>query len=189
MRDFYILKNIYNNNLPIYTIVRNPFTHIHSYFFHKIKFGEIKVNSDIDIVSNFEEFCRKEYNNVHLQQYNYVRSNKKLKPKIFKFEEGIDKVNNYILKKHNIDLKLCKSHYNKNTIKPRDIDIKLFFRNKEIVDLITSVRRKEFDEFNYSKNIDDIIFYSKSPSSNLLSDLIFISLCKYSDFSSCGLKV
>ena len=92
----------------------------------------------------------------HLQQYNYIRSNKNLKPKIFKFEEGIDKLNNYILEKHNIDLKLCKSHHMKNTSKPVDMDIKIFFRNKKIVDLITSVRSKEFDEFNYSKNIDDL---------------------------------
>jgi len=91
-----------------------------------------------------------------LQQYNYIKSNKNLKVKFFKMEEGIDKINNYILKTHNIDLELNKSHYNKNPKKNENVDIKSFFTNKEIVDLIIKERYKEFEFFNYSTNINDI---------------------------------
>ena len=152
----FIEQYIYDTNLPIYTIVRNPFVHIYSYFFHTIKHNEIKIDPSISIITNFENFCRTHCNNVHLQQYNYIKSNKNLKVKFFKFEEGIDKINNYILKTHNIDLELNKSHYNKNHIKDKNKDIKSFFTNKEIVDLIIKERYKEFEFFNYSTNINDI---------------------------------
>ena len=36
-------------------------------------------------------------------------------------------------------------------------DIKNFFINQEIVDLIIENRKEEFEMFNYSKNINDII--------------------------------
>jgi len=44
----------------------------------------------------------------------------------------------------------------KNQIKDKYEDIKSFFTNKEIVDLIIKERYKEFEFFNYSKNINDI---------------------------------
>lgn len=152
----FIEQYIYDTNLPIYAIVRNPFVHIHSYFFHRIRHNEIKIDPSISIITNFENFCKRDCNNIHLQQYNYIKSNKNLKVKFFKMEEGIDKINNYILKTHNIDLELNKSHYNKNPIKDKNEDIKSFFTNKEIVDLIIKERYKEFEFFNYSTNINDI---------------------------------
>lgn len=152
----FIEQYIYDKNLPIYAIVRNPFCHIHSYFFHTILHNEIKIDKSISIVTNFENFCKRKYNNLHLRQCDYIKSNKNLKVKFFKFEEGVDKLNDHILKTHNINLNLTKTQYNKNPIKEKEIDIKSFFKNKEIVDLIIKTRHKEFELFNYSTNINDI---------------------------------
>lgn len=150
------IEQYIDTNLPIYTIVRNPFVHIYSYFFHTVRHNEIQIDPNTSIITNFENFCRSHCNNIHLQQYNYIRSNKNLNVKIFKLEEGVDKFNDYILKNHNIDLELNKSHLNKNIIKDENVDIKSFFTNKEIVDLIIKERYKEFEFFNYSIDINDI---------------------------------
>jgi hypothetical protein len=150
----FIEEYIYDKNLPIYTLVRNPFYHIHSYFFHQIRHNEIKIDQSISIVTNFENFCKSTYNNKHLIQCDYIKSNKNLKVNFFKLEEGVDKLNDHILKTHNINLNLNKTHYNKNPNK--EIDIKSFFTNNEIVDLIIKARHKEFELFNYSTNINDI---------------------------------
>ena len=152
----YIEQFIDNTNLPIYTIVRNPFLHIHSFFFHKLRGNNIKFDPSMSIIKNFEKFCKREYNNVHLRQYDYLKSNKNLNVKFFKLEEGVSKINDYILKKHNIDLKLENTHHNKNPKKDTNTDVKSFFRNKDIVDLIIEKRYKEFKFFNYSININDI---------------------------------
>ena len=152
----FIEQYIFDKNLPVYAIVRNPFCHIHSYFFHKINNNEIKIDTSISIVTNFENFCRKNYNNLHLRQCDYIKSNKNLKIKFFKFEEGVNKINDYILKTHNINLNLGETHYNKNPKKEKDIDIKSFFTDKEVVDLIINARHKEFELFNYSTNINNI---------------------------------
>jgi len=153
----FIEKYIDDSNFPIYTIVRNPFCQIHSYFFHRIKHNEIKIDKNLSIVANFENFCRNTFNDVHLQQYNYIRSNKNLKVKFFKLEEGVDKLNNHILKTHNIDLQLQKTHHNANEIKDKTkVDLQSFFANKEIIDLIIQARRKEFELFNYPTNINSI---------------------------------
>ena len=66
----FIEQYIYDTNLPIYAIVRNPFVHIHSWFFHRIRHNEIKIDPSISIITNFENFCKRDCNNVHLQQYN-----------------------------------------------------------------------------------------------------------------------
>lgn len=152
----FIEQYIYDKNLPIYAVVRNPFCHIHSLFFHQIRHNEIKIDQSISIVTNFENFCKSMYNNVHLRQCDYIKSNKNLKVTFFKLEEGVDKLNDHILKTHNINLNLGKSQYNKNPNKKIDLDIKSFFTNKEIVDLIIKARHKEFELFNYSTNINDI---------------------------------
>lgn len=152
----FIEQYIYNTDLPIYTLVRNPFCHIHSYFFHCIRYNQTIINKSISLVSNFENFCKKMYNNVHLSQCDYIKSNKNLKVKFFKLEECVGKLNDHILKTHNINLNLNETHYNKNPKKNKEIDIKSFFTNKEIIDLIIKARRKEFELFNYSTNINDI---------------------------------
>lgn len=150
----FIEQYINKIDLPIYTIVRNPFSHIHSYFSHQLRFNEITLDQNISIVANFEKFCKIEYNNIHLRQCDYIKSNKNLKVEFFKLEEGVDKLNDHILKTHNINLNLGKTKYNKNPIKRTDI--KSFFTNKEIVDLIVKARHEEFKLFNYSTNINDI---------------------------------
>lgn len=153
----FIEEYINDKNLPIYTLVRNPFSHIHSFFFFLLKNNKVEIDQSVSIVTNFENWCKINYNNLHLRQYEYIKSNKNFKVKFFKLEEGIDKLNDHILKTHNIDLNLEKTHYNKNPKKEKSrIDIKSFFTNKEIVDLIIKTRHKEFELFNYSTDINDI---------------------------------
>ena len=156
----YIEQFITNPKLPIYAIVRNPFTHIYSYFFHRLQHEEIKLNPNFDIIKNFEEFCKSNINNIHLRQCDYIKSNKNFKVKFFKFEDmnSTNSINDYIIKTHNIDLELKKTHYNKNTLNEYNKNsdkIKSFFKNKNIVDLIIEKRKEEFKQFNYSTNIND----------------------------------
>lgn len=152
----FIEQYINDNNLPIYALVRNPFSHIHSYFFHQIRHNEIKIDQSISIVTNFENYCKINYNNIHLRQYEYIKSNKNLKVNFFKLEEGVDKLNEHILKTHNINLNLNETHYNENPNKNKEIDKKSFFTKKEIIDLIIEARHKEFELFNYSTDINSI---------------------------------
>ena len=150
----YIEEFIGNYNLPIYTIVRNPFMHIYSYFFHKIRYNEIKLDPTISTIKNFESFCKKNVDNIHLRQCDYIKSNKNLKVTFFKYEEN--KINAYILQRHNIDLQLSKTHYMYNKFK-EGYNVYDFFKNQAIVDLIIETRHKEFALFNYSTKVTAII--------------------------------
>ena len=151
----YIEQFINDLNLPVYVVVRNPFEHIHSYFYHTLRYKEFNLNNNISIVENFEIFCKNNINNVHLRQADYLISNKNLNVKFFKFGEN-KVINDYILEKHNIDLKLENLHLNKNPLKNDSLDIKTFFTNKKIVDLIIEKRFIEFELFGFSKNIEDL---------------------------------
>ena len=72
----YLENFIINDKLPVYAVVRNPFYHIHSYFFHRLKHKEISLWNCKNIIQNFEMFVREEVNNIHLQQCRYIKSNK-----------------------------------------------------------------------------------------------------------------
>ena len=141
------LENFIKNNIPIYTIVRNPFSHIYSYFFHKLNLNEVELDQNLNLIQNFENFVRIYVNNIHLRQCDYLKSNMGNKVKIFKYE-NLNIYNylcsNKITNKNEIDI------YKKK-------DIKSFFINKEIVDLIIKNRINEFKIFNYSTDINDII--------------------------------
>ena len=94
------LENFFDSKLPVYAIVRNPFMHIHSYFFHRVRHNEITLNKDISLIKNFENFVRKDVNNVHLRQYDYIKSNKGIKVNIHKFENN--NLMDYLVKTHKL---------------------------------------------------------------------------------------
>lgn len=148
------LENIIDTSLPVYAIVRNPFSHIHSYFFHQIKMRELTLDPKLSIISNFENFVLREINNVHLQQCRYLESNKGIKVKIFKMENN--DFNDYLIQRHNLDLDLNNCVVNYNPKKNRQIPIISFFRNLDIVNLIVKERQKEFKEFGYSTDPNDL---------------------------------
>lgn len=149
------LENIIDTSLPVYAIVRNPFSHIHSYFFHQIKMKELKLDPKLSIISNFENFVRKEINNVHLQQCRYLESNRGIKVKIFKMENN--DFNDYLIQTHNLDLDLNNCVLNYNPKKNRQIPLISFFRDPEIVNLIVKERHTEFKEFGYSIDPNDLL--------------------------------
>ena len=148
------LENIIDISLPVYAIVRNPFSHIHSFFFHQIKMEELTLDSNISLISNFENFVKREVNNIHLQQCRYLESNKGIQVKIFKFENN--DFNDYLIQRHNLNLGLDKYQANYNPKKNRQIPIIDFFKNPEIINLIVRERQKEFRDFGYSINPYDI---------------------------------
>lgn len=149
------LETIINIRVPVYTIVRNPYRQIHSWFFFKLKDGYFKINNNLDIVQNFEIFVKEQINNIHLNQCKYIKSNKNVQVKIFKYEEN--KFNDYLIKNHNIDLKLNETHYNTNELKYLcTTPIKEFFRNKDILNLIKNSKKEEFQQFQYSDDINDL---------------------------------
>jgi len=153
----FIEQFIENKNIPVYSIVRNPFTQILSYFFHQLNWKELLLDKNLSLIENFNVFVKKEINNVHLRQCDYLKSNKNIKVKIFKFENK--DFNEFIKQTYNIDLELNLTNHNFNNYKKIVMEIynlteKDFFQNKEIVDLIIKERKKEFKEFNYSKDIN-----------------------------------
>ena len=148
------LEQFINKDLPVYANCRNPFTHMFSYFFHKIHFERMDVDEN-NLKLEFEKFVRKRINNKHLRQYDYIRSNKNTKVTLVKLEKNdlIPTLN------QRFNLKLSDGHDNRNKNKLYKLhkpNIKDFFTNKEIVNLIITAREKEFTNFKYSTNISDI---------------------------------
>jgi len=148
------LENFFDNKLPVYAIVRNPFMHIYSYFFHRIRHNEIVLNNNLSIIKNFENFVKNEVNNVHLRQYDYIKSNKGIKVNIYKFENN--NLMDYLVKTYKLKPLQNKNH-NINKLKEKNkINIKDFFKSQEIVDLIIKERHLEFKDFGYSTKIEDL---------------------------------
>ena len=48
------LENFIDSRLPVYAVVRNPYTQIFSYFFHRLRYAEISLNNAITLKENFK---------------------------------------------------------------------------------------------------------------------------------------
>ena len=149
------LENFIDNKLPVFAVVRNPFTQIFSYFFHRIKYKELILDNNLSLKENFENFVVKEINNNHLRQYDYIKTQKKINITFVKFEDKniIDVLNN------KFKLNFFNKKINNNDISEyieAKKNIKSFFTNPNIVNLILTERIKEFELFGYSKDINDI---------------------------------
>ena len=150
------LENFIDEKLPVFAVVRNPFTHIFSYFFHRVRWNEIKLDDTISLKENFEKFVIDSINNNHLRQCDYIKSNKKIKVYLIKFEDkNIAKILN-----NKFNIKLDENNIVNENDCPKYIEskknIKSFFTNPQIIDLIIKERSSEFKTFNYSTNVNDI---------------------------------
>jgi hypothetical protein len=149
------LENFITKKLPVFAVVRNPFTQIFSYFFHRIKYKELILTNNLSLKENFEQFVIKEINNSHIRQCDYIKTKKNIYVNIIKFEDNniIDILNT------NFNLNFSNNKLNENEITEyieAKKNIKDFFTNPDIVKLITEERKKEFELFGYSKNVNDI---------------------------------
>ena len=66
----------------------------------------------LSIVQNFENYVKKNLDNIHTKQCIFLKSNRNIKVKTFKIENN--DFNDYLIKHHNIDLKLNENNHNKN---------------------------------------------------------------------------
>jgi hypothetical protein len=149
------LENFITNKLPVFAVVRNPFTQIFSYFFHRIKYKELILDDKLSLKENFENFVVKEINNNHVRQCDYIKTNKKISVFLIKFEDKniIDVLNS------RFNLNFSNVKINNNEISEyieSKKNIKSFFTNPDIVNLIVKERRKEFELLEYSKDVNDI---------------------------------
>ena len=152
----YIQHLITNKNIPVYAIVRNPFRQTLSYFFHRVNYGEIFVNRK-KIILEFRKWCRENNlsENVHLLQSNYLETNNtqlKSKIKIFKFEDGIEFFINFLNTTHQLSLDPS-LHINQNKISEYKNIAFIDFFDKPTIDIIVKGLNKQFDAFDYSKDI------------------------------------
>ena len=100
-------------------------------------------------------FVREEVNNIHLQQCRYIKSNKNIKVKLFKFENK--DIYKYLEDNYGIKFNIH-NYVNSNPLKNKykHINIKKFFANDDIVKLILKYRKEEFEMFGYSTKIEDL---------------------------------
>lgn len=149
------LENFIDNKLPVFAVVRNPFTQIFSYFFHRIKYKELILDNNLSLKENFENYVVKEINNNHLRQCDYIRTKKRISVFLIKFEDK----NIIEILNSKFNLNFLNQKINNNDI-PEYIEakknIKSFFENPDIVKLILTERKKEFELFGYSKDVNDI---------------------------------
>lgn len=144
---------------PVYAIVRNPYLHAISYFFHRLRLDETKADANLTLHENFERFLEDHVNNPHLQQARYLRSRKGIKPRLFKMEEdGTRALIEHINREHGLALKI--EHANGHSVAGYDKTSKeallAFYAGARARDLVREARREEFATFGYSDNVDDI---------------------------------
>jgi hypothetical protein len=150
------LENFIDINLPVFTVVRNPYTQIFSYFFHRIHHKEIILNNEISLKENFKNFVLREIDNIHIRQYDYIISKKNISVHIIKFEDNtiIDILNNKFNLNLNKSTKL-NENIDKDYIESKKI-IKEFYNDNELLNLVKIKRKKEFEVFGYSLELDAI---------------------------------
>jgi len=148
----YLETFITKPDLPVYAIVRNPYTHLCSYFFHCLKHGKYVLDNVLTLKQNFENFAKTNVNDTRLRQCDYIKSNNGINVKIFKFEESnfID----YLNQTHGLNLdKFTRSNENNHPLynkSPKAI-INLF--SQLVVELVQKHRYREFEMFGYSTDI------------------------------------
>jgi len=151
------IQHLYENkNLPIYTIVRNPYRQTLSYFFHRINYGEIFVNKN-NIILEFRKWCKENdlSKDKHLVQHKYLEINNSMikeKIKVFKFEDGIDFFMDYLNKHHNLNLNKNTRENVNNIPEYQKIPFLNFF-DESTINIIKRNLKKEFEIFQYSTDI------------------------------------
>lgn len=140
-----------NINVPIFAIVRNPFHQVFSYFFHKVKMKEIKLN-DTNVKEEFKKWVMTTdlLRENHVNQLKHVECRiSKQKVIILKFEHGIDKIIKYLNQRFGLSMR-CDTHININKVKEKyGTNIEDFF-DKEISEKIKLELYENFIKFDYS---------------------------------------
>jgi hypothetical protein len=149
------IENFIRHDLPVYAVVRNPYTQIYSYFFHCVDRNGFKLDDNLTLKENFTVFVKLNINDTHVRQYDYIRSSKCTNVKIFKYEENnfVD----YLNQKYNLSIdKSIKLNENKNPMYDKSKETIISFFSQELVELIQKHRVNEFEMFGYSKEIGEI---------------------------------
>ena len=144
----YISKTIPNfYKRDIYCVVRNPFQQVLSWYMHcyrNLPKRPMSFNAWLKEGSGL--------NNVHTRQADYVLINNKIPPnlKIFKFEDGLQPIINFLNNKYNLNLNVLHSNSN-----PRYIsnNWKNHYSNPENIKLVLESKKREFELFGYSTKI------------------------------------
>ena len=156
----YLQAFLRNTNQPIYTVVRNPFSHVLSYFFHQLRHGEITHDPSRSIQQEFRDYCRRIIpTNVHVRQSAFLHTNDSaIRDRIyyFKMEDGIDNIVHYLNKHH--DLTMETRHENKNSIQGYDTSPQFLHDvyDKETEAWVRTHLATEFSMFHYSSHLHDV---------------------------------
>lgn len=146
------LENFFDPSLPVYCTVRNPFTHIVSFFFHNCALEHFDIDRSKPIVEEFERFVRLEINNVNLRQIDFIKSTKGIRVNILKFEED----NPFQVLNNKFGLNLEEQTLNVGDYTKDSENIRNFYSNPEIYRLVITHRLLEFLTFGYSLDLNDI---------------------------------
>jgi hypothetical protein len=148
------LENFIEPTLPVYAVVRNPYTHIFSFFFFSLKLEEYKLDTTRSLKENFESFVIQRIDtDVHFNQVRYITSNKGIHVKIFKFED-----NNFVtFLNETHGLNLDPNYKSNENVHPLYLENKsniVDFFSENLIQLVTSHRKREFEMFGYSTDIN-----------------------------------
>jgi len=144
--------------LPIFAMCRNPFSQVLSTFLHFYKKNEIHHEDfdcwPMDVILCFEEWCKKNMRHPMVRQSSLMKSSVPRCITVFKQEEGVYPVLNYFNQSFNLNLEPYLHRV--NAYRDSFPSVKEFYRNKELIDFVIFHRHEEFEDFQYSTDINKI---------------------------------
>ena len=165
------LDNSQQSRCDVIATVRNPFSQLLSYYFHRLNFGEDELHPD-GHTEGLYQFVKNTKNRegirTHCGQLKYLMiGNTFVASKIFYFETGISSIIAEIAGSY--DLQLQSVHENKNLNKSfSGLDSKLSILSEKTVQLIleNDEIKRDFDFFGYSTDPKDALKVPSSPFSS-----------------------
>lgn len=144
-----------NKKIEYITTIRNPFTQILSYFFYSLRKNE-KYQTKISkkkLIKYFVKWLKKNINNTHINQLEYLKINGKISKNITILKYEDHNTFKYINQKYGLNLinkrvNITKHRYYK--------DIKDFYQDPELLLLIKKKFGHMFKVLGYSLDINKI---------------------------------